>query len=81
MVTNRECTDPKWRNKIHNDRHKAIAIGYVGHILHHDEELHYTVIEGVIEGRKLPRRSKNMCLSQLKKEAGDRYLRRIKSVS
>lgn len=57
MVPNRECTDPKWRNKIHNERHKTMAIGYVGYVLHHDEELHYTMIEGMIERRKLSKKT------------------------
>ncbi|XP_050431417.1 uncharacterized protein LOC126839986 [Adelges cooleyi] len=50
----------------------------MGHVLRHDEELHHTIIEGAIEGRKPPGRPRNSYISQLKNDAGiDTYLLKI----
>lgn len=29
-----------------------MTVGHVGHVLHHSEELHHTIIEGTVEGRR-----------------------------
>ncbi|VVC24210.1 Hypothetical protein CINCED_3A015828, partial [Cinara cedri] len=42
----------------------------MGHVLRHDEELHHTIIEGTIEGRKPPGRPRNSYISQLKNDVG-----------
>lgn len=42
----------------------------MGHFLRHGEELHHTIIEGAIEGRKLSGRPRNSYISQLKNDAG-----------
>jgi len=42
----------------------------MGHVLRHDEELHHTIVEGAVEGRRPPGRPRNSYISQLKKDAG-----------
>lgn len=42
----------------------------MGHVLRHDKELHYTIIEGAIESQKRPRIPRKSYISQLKKSAG-----------
>jgi len=42
----------------------------MGHVIRHDEELHHTIVEGTIEGRKPPGRPRNSYISQLKNDAG-----------
>lgn len=42
----------------------------MGHVLRHGEELHHTIVEGAVEGRRLPGRPRNLYISQLKKNAG-----------
>lgn len=42
----------------------------VGHVLRRYEELHHSIIEHAIEGRKTSERPKNSYISQLKKDAG-----------
>lgn len=41
----------------------------VKHVLRHDEELHYIIIKGTIEGLKPPGRPRNLYISLLKKDA------------
>lgn len=40
----------------------------IGHVLRHDEELHHTIIESAIQGRKPSGRPRNSYKSQLKKD-------------
>lgn len=40
----------------------------MGHILHHNEVLHHTIIKGAIEGRKPPGKPRNSYISELKKD-------------
>jgi len=42
----------------------------MGHVLRRGKELHHTIIEGAIEGRKPPGRPSYSYISQLKNDAG-----------
>lgn len=51
----------------------------VGHTLKHPEELHYTILDVTIEGKRLPEH-RNTFIRQIKEDAGDGSYRVLKEI-